>query len=139
MYISGNSFISKNKNHYYCNFLCLNFPSPKCAQCAFLGIPEKQDLGPGTRDPGSICGTRDPGTSTWDPGRRTHKRDPGPEPLLGIQDLGPSTQDPLSVTWDFIYGKLDPIPLRGTRDPSRTISHTKMDYLNLEKSQEKKN
>ena len=37
MYILSYSF-SKNKNHCYCNFLCLNFPFPKCAQCAFFPI-----------------------------------------------------------------------------------------------------
>ena len=41
MYISAHSFVSKNKNHCYCSFLCLNFPSPKCDQCAFSSISVK--------------------------------------------------------------------------------------------------
>ena len=41
MYTSGHSFVTKNKNHCYCNFLFLNFPPPRCAQWAFHPISVK--------------------------------------------------------------------------------------------------
>ena len=54
-----------------------------------FGIPEKWDLGPGTRDPEPMRGTREPGPSTW--------------------DLSHGTKDQGSVV-----GTRDPGPLRGT-------------------------
>ena len=52
----------------------------------------KVGLQPGTRDPGSIDGTRDPEPSTWDQG-----------PLHGTRNLAPST-------WDLSPGARDKVP-----------------------------
>ena len=36
VYVNVRSFFCKNKNHSYCNFLCLNFPFPRCAKFALF-------------------------------------------------------------------------------------------------------
>ena len=76
-------------------------------------------------------GTRDLGLGTWNPYMEPRTRDPSPgtrdsgpigktrdlRPLCETQDQGPSTWDSSPGNQDPICVNLDPIPLRGTRDP----------------------
>ena len=92
--------------------LLVQFSRPDRSQMSFkIGIPEKSDPEPRTRDPGPLCGTQDSRPFTWDPGPgpTCRIRHPGPETFhLGLftwgpgpktlhlepetRDLGPSTQ-----------------------------------------------
>ena len=74
----------------------------------------KVGLQPGTRDPGSIHGTRDPESSTWDQGPLHRTRDLASSPWdlsPGARDKGPYIRDSIQKTntWDqskkthFVY------------------------------------
>ena len=106
------------------------FSRPDRSQMSFkIGIPEKSDPEPRTRDPGPLCGIQDSRPFTWDPAPRPiyRTRHPGPETFhLGLftWDPGPGTWDPplrcLHLepgTGDPTCGNRYPITLHGTRDP----------------------